>query len=121
MREFTFKMPLNDNNDLPMVKLHNRYKAQLCALFGGLSVTLGHGMWVNEDNKLFDEEVATYTIACEADKLDLAQTLAEDFGRAAKQEAIYINRDGKVSIYDIKPDETFLGWQRNHDADLKIA
>ena len=101
MREACIILPIADNEGNGLDNVHSELKRDLCAWFGGCTVTKGDGAWLNSQGKLYQEPVAIYTVAMEPSEAnrfklwDLARRLATD----ARQQAIYVRyADGSVDF-----------------------
>lgn len=100
MREARIIMPLV-STDSQHTREHDRLKRALAQNFGGYTVTIGSGGWVDGRGFLIRETVAIYDIAMPDTKLnrsrvrDLAYLTAVEL----KQESVYVRTpDGNVHI-----------------------
>lgn len=96
---------------------HRLLKERLCAAFGGFTMTLGHGGWVNEKGEVEKDSVAIYDVAIDSDRdapWELIHRFAVEAGTALDQKSVYVRYpNGEVDIIKIdKPVET-----RNDTAD----
>lgn len=102
MRIFQINLPVLDNNGAGMVHVHEKLQRDLCAAFGGYTVTEAQGAWMDK-GKLYAEPVMVYQVAYDPRiiPVDLLREMAQFTGKAAKQIAIFIVIDGEAEILEI--------------------
>ncbi len=102
MRIAQINLPVLDNNGAGMVHVHEKLQRDLCAAFGGYTVTEAQGAWMDK-GKLYAEPVMVYQVAYEPNSTAVSQLKAEarHIGAMAKQIAIFIVIDGEAEILEI--------------------
>jgi len=125
MEECKFILPLMDNTNKNLVGQHIELTRDLLKAFGGYTVTVGKGVWLDDTGEPVRDEVKIYTVAAgfhtnvnkqgaalppsikaskdAASTNDYLRQLAADYCVRANVDAIYITvRGGKVEIVGVE-------------------
>lgn len=92
----------NAGSGFELVNIHELMRFELCHTFGGVTVTTGHGSWVDSEGTIYNEPVAIYVVAMDdVRKILDFKNIAHKYAKLAKQKAVYYVIDKKVYIDDL--------------------
>ena len=94
-------LPVQDNGGYFLDFAHFKLRSDLAKIWGGCTVTIGQGCWVNEHGKVFDEPVKIYTVAMPVSQSarTTLRNIAIELAAKCGQEAIYVEHaDGTVEF-----------------------
>lgn len=101
--------------DTKSLSVHGELKKNLCTAFGGFTMTLGHGGWIDGHGEVIKDRVAIYDVAVDTERdgpWELIARFAIDAGRKLGQDSVYVRYpNGEVDIINL-----FEG-ERNDTAD----
>lgn len=95
-------IPLRDNDGSDNAPILDRAIRALCGQFGGATVYAAKGYWLNDEGRLFVDDVAVIvSSATDADTATAAvRDLARDVLAATDQEAVFVSVGGKAEIIE---------------------
>jgi hypothetical protein len=95
-------IPVHDNDGSDNADVLDRTIRRMCTLFGGATVYQARGFWLNDEGRLFIDDVNVVVSA--ATKVDEARealrALARDVLSLTDQESVFISIDGAAEIIE---------------------
>lgn len=95
-------IPTNDNDGSDNAEIIKSAITDLCKLYGGATVYNASGYWVNDEGRLYEDEVKVLVSAAtdkEAAKAEL-HNLARDILDLTDQEAVFVSVGGDAEIIE---------------------
>jgi len=88
--EISFVLPVKDNQGADLSALHTSMQVEAVKAFGGITVMLQHGLWINAKGMPVMDKSERYTVAIPRRRQAELIDLAIRYARLAKQDALYI-------------------------------
>ena len=90
--EFSFILPLFDNDGVPVDQAHKYAQSFLCGAWGGFTVEDVQGVWQSPQGITYSDDSKRYTVAIpvKAVEYDRFIALARELLYKARQEALYV-------------------------------
>ncbi|RAI01081.1 molybdenum cofactor biosynthesis protein MoaE [Acuticoccus sediminis] len=95
-------IPNLDNDGSSNADVLDRAIGNVCTLFGGATVYAAKGYWLNDEGRLYEDEVSVIVSAStDGDAaVDALRSLARDVLAVTDQEAVFISVGGKAEIIE---------------------
>jgi hypothetical protein len=92
MKEARIILPTFQRDDMPVgANIPTMLEEKLIDVFGGYTVTVGHGGYRMADGSIKQEPVRVYDVACgEWDNSETLEPMAKWLCKAANQECVYL-------------------------------
>ena len=109
MKVNTFILALKDNNGANLKPVHNIIHRDLLETFGGCTRIKCNGSWIDDDGKIYDEEVIKYEVAFDdsINNQNKFVNIVKNAGVLASQLAMYYTLNTQAHIINIEPTDIY--------------